>query len=419
MQLSRPMAQQVARRPRVFYCGMVNTREYSQRIGTPLFVGAGSNKMTSIVRAMRAAGSRAWLVSMPVLGRGAAKRYSSWELVPDVYRPSLFLPTTANRWCRKIVALTTFGWFCATRVRMGDKIVLYNHALEYLLGLLVLKVRGVQVFLDIEDAPREDEHGPLAMMLRHIFPLTFQMTDARKITVSESLAKRLAIRDYCAVYGATTIDHSSRAVACKENWGAVERGGPLRIHFGGSLSEDTGVSIFCDAVRMLATSPLPGAGCVVFYVTGSGGDEQLSALQGVCTDPRLQVIWRKDLPREQYLAEFLQCHAGLSLRVPGSCMSETTFPSKVVEITGNGLLLITTRVSDVPLLFDENNAVLLEHSTARELAERIKEIMNDPDGMRIRAMGGHRRAAEVFGELAVGKRLTAFLDIGAMEHIST
>ncbi len=367
--------------------------------------------MTSVVRALRRAGAKAWLVSMPVLGHESERRYSRGVLLRSFYGPSLFLPTVSNRWFRKLVAAIGFATFCGTRVRAGDRVILYNHAFEYLLGLCVLKLRGVHVTLDIEDAPRDDEPGFLAWMLRHIFPLTSRLTDKRKVIVSQALAVRLGVEEFCPIYGAIGIDQTRSMTECEVKWRSLKEGAPLRIHYGGSLSEDTGVTVFCDSVRLLAERLSSHERNVLFHITGVGGESQLRALQGSFDQGKVRIIWRKNLPPDEYLGELRKCHAALSLRVPGSSMAETTFPSKIVEITGNGLLLITTRVSDVPLLFDENNAVLLDELSAHMVVEGIMEILNDLDGMRIRAFRGHRRAAELFGELGVGERLISFVGI--------
>ncbi len=94
-------------------------------------------------------------------------------------------------------------------------------------------------------------------------------------------------------------------------------------------------------------------------------------------------------------------------------VTETTFPSKVVEITSHGLLLITTRTSDVPMLFDSTQAIFLEAATGAALAAAIEAALADPAGMARIAEQGHRRAAELFDARAVGHRLLAFLDATA------
>lgn len=395
---------------------MVNTVGYSRRVGAPLFIGAASNKMTAVVRAMRATGANAWLVSIPVLGQASSTRTTSGVVLRDDDGAGVFLPTFADRWLRKLLTPLVFGWFCARYVRQGDRVILYNHALEYLPALLVLKIKGVRTFLDIEDAPRDDEPGPLALTLRVVLRLFLWLTETGKITVSQELAARLSISDFCVVYGTTTRKQTDRSDTRDAKWQQIERGGPLRVHFGGTLCRDTGLFVFCDAARLLAATLRPDTAGICFHVSGSGGEAELASLQKDLEASRVQLVWRRNLSRDAFLSDFLQCHAALSLRVPRSLMSETTFPSKVVEITGNGLLLISTRASDVPLLFDETNAVLLECPVARELADRIAGILCDVEGMRLRAARGQQRALEIFDERIVGERLVEFMDVAPIQR---
>ncbi|MCZ2415208.1 MAG: hypothetical protein LC136_13245 [Burkholderiales bacterium] len=395
---------------------MANTMGYSRRMGVPLLVAAASHKMTALVRAMRTTGANVWLVSIPVLGQTSSRRFAAGVVLRDDDGTSVFLPSFANRWLRKLFAPLTFGWFCARYVRREDRVVLYNHALEYLPGLLVLRMKGVRTFLDIEDAPRDDEVGPIALALRGTFRLSFWLTESRKITASRELAARLSISDSCVVYSATTGEWAERTNTREALWSRIEGGAPLRVHFGGSLCRDTGLSVFCDAAKLLAATLRSDTTRICFHVTGSGGEAELTALQKDLQTSRVQLLWRRNLPKEVFLSDFLECHAALSLRIPGSLMSETTFPSKVVEITENGLLLIATRASDVPLLFDETNSVLLDRPIASELAERIKGVLDDVEGMRLRAVRGQQRAFEIFDERAVGERLVKFLDVAPTER---
>lgn len=398
-----------SRGTRIYYCGMVNTDKLSARMGSPLLVGAAAIKMMSIVRALRAAGGRGWLVSMPVLGRQSQCRFRAATLLREPRLPTLFLPVHANPVVRKLLAAASFAWFCSTKVTRADRVVVYNHGIEYLLGLLLLKLRGCQAYQDVEDAPRADEFGLSGFLNRQIFRITFALCQLPKITASTHLAALLGIRHYCAVYGArgTPKELGVRPQA----WNDLLQGGPLRVHFGGSLTRDTGLDLFCDTVRLLAHALSDeGNTSVHFHVTGLGGDRELEALQRDCVSTRVRLNWRRNLTRDEFLGEFLRCQVALSLKLPDSSMSQTTFPSKVVEIAGNGLLLITTRASDVPLIFDSSSAIIVE-ATAADLSRSILDIVARPLEMRAIARHGQAVAAKVFDELSVGTRLMSFLQV--------
>lgn len=393
---------------RIYYLGMINTPGYASKVGLPLLVGAGAAKMEAVARALRQVGADAWIVSMPVLGRGAAKRYAGAATIWEDGLPVMFFATMAHPVLRKLMGMAQFMWFCATRVRRGDKVILYNHALEYFLGLLVLRLRGMVPFLDVEDVPRDDEPGWQGTLNRVVFLATLKLVARRKILVSSRIAENLKVNEFCVVYGA--VDGTGFALpSALQRWEKVCAGDVLRLHYGGSLSRDTGLELFCAAVRLLARDPAMAGKSLRILVSGFGGEAELGALQKDCEGAWVEIQRMQHLDRGAYCAEFEKCHVALSLRIPGSTLAETTFPSKVVEISSKGLLLISTRVSDVSEIFDDSSAILLEQASAEELARHIRRIVENPHGMGCIAARGQERAAKVFEARAVGARLMEFL----------
>lgn len=395
------------RRPRIFYCGMVNTPGYAARVSEPLHIGAASNKMTGVVRAMRDAGAKAYLVSMPVLGQKARKRRIGACIQRDRDGPQVFLPVVANRYVRKVNALFGFAWFCVARVRKTDRVIIYNHAVEYFLGTLILALRGNKPFLDVEDAPREDEGGWQGLAGRNLFSQFLRLSTDRKLTVSHALAKVLGLHRYCVVYGVTKRGAGTPDVH-QSSWGEATPK-PVRVHYGGSLTADTGVNLFCDAVDLLIGLLPRDVPQVHFVVTGFGSGAQIKALETRCAGTGVSISYYPDLSPSEYLDQFRRCHAALSLKLPESEMAMTTFPSKVVEITAQGLLLISTQASDVPALFDSSSAVLLPEATPDVLARAILSVIEDLPHMQQVARRGQKRAMELFGSESVGKRIVDFL----------
>ena len=104
---------------------------------------------------------------------------------------------------------------------------------------------------------------------------------------------------------------------------------------------------------------------------------------------------------------------GLSLRIPGTELATTTFPSKVVEFASQGLLVLSTDVSDVSLLFDEDSAALIHEATPDALAHRIASIVENPDAHRRIAEQGRHVIEATCGRREVGARLIEFLDVVA------
>lgn len=395
--------------PRIFYCGMVNTPSYTAMIGEPLHIGAASNKMIAVVRALRDAGAKAYLVSIPVLGRNAQTKQAAAVIFPHRDGPQIFLPVVANRYMRKIYAVFSFAWFCTAHVAKYDRVILYNHAVEYFLGLLILAVKGNRPLHDIEDSPRTDEQNWQGFVGRTLFYIFNRFTSKRKLIVSEALARILDLRQFCVVYGAARKETIADQNLYPLSWDFAETRKSLRIHYGGSLCTDTGIDLFCAATDRLIETLCPDDCQVHFIVTGFGSDDKIRALQNRGADSAVRISFYPNLSPQDYLDQFRRCHAALSLKLPESQMTMTTFPSKVVEITTQGLLLISTNASDVPLLFDARSAVLLSEATPRALADAILSVLANPLEMQQIARQGQERAMELFESKRVGTRIVNFI----------
>jgi len=99
----------------------------------------------------------------------------------------------------------------------------------------------------------------------------------------------------------------------------------------------------------------------------------------------------------------------LCLKVPGTGIGDTTFPSKVVEIVANGLLLITMPVSDVPNIFKEDSAIILEDSYEDSLSDAILNVANNVDFYSKVASNGMNVAIKNFERDSVGPRALNFI----------
>jgi len=390
---------------------MVNTVQYARRLEKTVQIGAATNKMVSVVKALRCVGAKAYLVSLPVLGHDSMVGYVPSKILHMNGCPQLFFPVFANRIYRKLHGALIFGVFCAVKVNRYDKVILYGHSFEWWIGLLVLKLRGNEPILDIEDGAHKEAAGYYKYINILLFKIYCRFASRKKLVVSELLARQLGLANYLVVYGVAF----PYAVHHREGLNKSCNGGGevLRIHYGGSLFAETGVELFVSAVKLLMCSLSRDSCQVVFVVTGFGAEGIIKQLQRIVTGSGVAVELHANLMPKEYHRHFLSCQAALNLRLPDSKMSQTTFPSKVVEITCNGLLLITTRANDVPILFDESSAVLLPAATPEALANAILRVMAERETMREIACNGQRRALELFDVKTVGRRVRKFV----MEHI--
>jgi len=109
----------------------------------------------------------------------------------------------------------------------------------------------------------------------------------------------------------------------------------------------------------------------------------------------------ESMRRREYMNVLNSCHVGLSLRLSNYEMSTTTFPSKVVEYAQHGLLVLTTRASDVPMLFGEE-ALYLEEESAQALASLLASLPRLRESLRNIAIRGRERVLKTCAPEVVG-----------------
>ncbi len=377
----------------------------------PVAVGSGHglagipavrNKVLGVLAALRAAGARPILVSTVGDPRAVhlarplrAGNAGGFDAV------QVFAPGRAA--VRRLVASLSLLVAAIRLVRGGDRVILYNFFPEYLPAALWLAVCGIPCVLDIEDAPRADDRGFGALVNRISFRLLRFVTQRRYLIVSDQLARSLGLSRYLTVYGVASHFSAARP-------GTVPFGGDaVRINYGGAMLHETGIDLFAAALRILVrehdTAPLH------VFVTGHVPHGQFDALLAeVNASPAVRLTVAADLDGAAYRALLETMDAGLCLKLPSTAMGQTTFPSKVIEIAAKGLLLVTTAVSDVPLIFDDSCAVVLAGEDPVELATALATLTMERSTAADRARRGQQRVAERFSAEAVGTAIRRFLD---------
>ncbi|MGQ0688366.1 MAG: hypothetical protein ACT4NK_06365 [Limnobacter sp.] len=396
-----------SRKKRIYYVGMVATQGYIHSINESSFVGAASGKMTSIVSALRLAGRNAVLISLPFVKSGAF--FQGAVLCRTDGFPALFLPVSTSSLIRKIVGIFSFALFSLRCIKSQDTVVFYNHAIEYILALFILRIRGVAVFQDIEDLPVESEKGLRRILNRFGYWLMFKLSSCRKITVSRQMGENLNLDEYLAVQGIAL-----RSCEAEEiwKWTELEAGGTLRIHYGGSLVANTGLNLFCEAVHRLESVSQMLERRVEFVITGVGDFDILHKMAIKLKSNYIGINVYEEVSRPLYRKLLVGCHVSLSLKNPLSDLSDTTFPSKVLEITSYGLALVSTRVSDVDSIFTESSVWFLSNYKSEDLVGIILAMAKSPSEVRRRANIGQRITLTHFDPLRVGQSLAGFLEKG-------
>ena len=283
-------------------------------------------------------------------------------------------------------------------LRPAGAAVFYNPSPHYLGALAVARIRRARRVLDLEDGPRPDQRGFRARTGSWLLRAYLALCPGGVIAASTALLEAAPRSPGMVVYGVAP------DVATARSWEP-----PLTFLLSGSLLEDTGTGLFLEALDVLERTRPDLVPRSRFVVTGFG-DQARPRREGSGIPPRRVVAFPRAAPGTSSTRSSLEaCHCGLCLKLPDRSMGATTFPSKVVEMAAHGLLVLSTRVSDVPLLFDDSSAELLSEASPAALASAFARVIEDPGGARHRA---DRGLAMIRGRLSAeiaGHQLRAFL----------
>ena len=391
------------------FVGVVLNRAHDRRdraVGERIYSGAATRKMLLVTAALRSVGHLAAVVSLPFVGTKAARAGYRGILQTEQGVPVAFLPTLRSKYFRKVVGPLVLACFAARRVRRGDTVILYNHAIELLPALAILRLKGRSVVHDIEDAPNPETRGIRRLMSRVSFFAIFRFTRSRKMVVSEEVARLLDLDDYVVVRGVARFPDADTRPMGAARWEELRGGGDLRLHFGGSLVAANGVDLFCEAIALLAESEDRMSRPVTFTITGVGDMDKIrDAATRIQGRGKLKVEILPELSVDEFVEAISHCHGALSLRRPGAGNADTTFPSKVIEITAAGMALVSTRLGDVAEIYDRS-AYFLDDYSPRALAEIIVAMSGDTDGVARVAEDGFRTAKRHFSLVNVGNQMT-------------
>lgn len=254
---------------------------------------------------------------------------------------------------------------------------------HYVLALFVARLAGLRCVLDLEDGLREDIRGFTGAVQWFLLRMWGRYADAAMVA-NASLQNQIKTRPAYLYYGVAPINPVHR------RWDEE-----LCVLFSGHLSIDTGVENLIDALRILKeTSPRTSLGIRVIAV---GDGDLANQMKSVAAGELNGILeFRGRVTDGEYQELLRTLLIGLCLKMPNRSMGQTTFPSKVIEFASWGLLVVSYKVSDVPKLFPDNGAILLEETTPYELACALKQIVKSP-------AEAHRRAEE--GRCAITERL--------------
>lgn len=361
---------------------------------------AASRKVFHLSKAARKAGVRVLVIS---LGRGkqdGSGRYFRSKVrrvdgVPVIYLPFFHCPVLSE-------LLTLFSsvpvLWRVHRKKAKKTVLFYNRIPAYLFILIFTKILRVETVLDLEDGAIDLNHWSLAGIKSRILSWLFdRLCSGGALLACQALEGATTLRPIQCCYG------TSEAPSTTASWDLL----PVTVLFGGTVSYDTGAPLLIDAIRMLHEESPSWAKNIRFRITGKGDClEQFKILSDDPGSP--EVIVHGRTTDEEYRQILADTHIGLSLKPISGALADTTFPSKVIEFASQGILVITTDISDVRKVLADG-AIYLEIDDPKLLIEKLRWIVENRDAARAVSLHGVQTVSAACAPESVGRMLNDFL----------
>ena len=219
-------------------------------------------------------------------------------------------------------------------VKRGDVLIIDNFELIYVIAAWLCRfVHGNQILLDFEDGKHLTDHGWSRCLSA---PAEFfgKPLIQGAILAHPSLGERLSPKIPKILVPGFYICQKIRQ---KPNITS----GDTRFVYAGSLDAPRGVDLLLDTIPLL-----PETGWRL-DITGSGPLE--SKVRLIATHPsfKRRVVFHSVLDPKAHSCLLAESHVGLNLQRSSNPISQVTFPSKLFSYLSAGLLVISSKASEV------------------------------------------------------------------------
>ncbi len=364
---------------------------------------AATNKVFGLCKALQKSGSQVYVLSM---GRGRQNGSGNYfaaetkfvQRLPVVYASFCNLPLITHL----LTAWSLARCFKRLSVKHTTvNLIIYNRLWHAIPTLIIARLSGALCYLDLEDGATNDSQRFVtqvkSIFLRRVFDY---LCPDGVLLASRALAIQTGQLRQLVCYGV------SETVLTNRQWKR-----PLTVVYGGSLMEETGAGWFMLAVEQFFSTYPDAQNKFRFVVTGKGA--MAAELERFASQYESDFFeFRGEISRNDYMDLLRTAHVGLCLKKPSSAMGQTTFPSKTIEIANSGLLLVSARVSDVPLVFSDETACLLSQESSSVLVETLNWVAEHPDAAENIAIAGQQQVRSRCSPQIVGDTLQDFLNNG-------
>jgi len=274
-------------------------------------------------------------------------------------------------------------------------LLLYNRMDSHVPALWFARLLGYRTMLDLEDGQVPSADRTISLRVRLLIAATDRGCRNGALLACKALAGATRLRPVLPYYGVVDISGAPRDLAQPV----------IHALIGGTVARDTGADMLAAALVQLHEADPELARQLHVHVSGAG--DMVDTFRAMAARmPGITVHGRLD--DADYRALLDRCSIGLALKPNAGGLADTTFPSKVTELAGAGMLVLTTDISDVRDVLGEG-AVYLVRDDPALLAECIAGILRDRRGAAAVARLGQANVAHRCARLPAARRLASFV----------
>jgi glycosyltransferase involved in cell wall biosynthesis len=290
------------------------------------------------------------------------------------------------------------GWFfymaqAVRRIRSGDLVLIDNYEFIYVVaGYAVRLFRRVDFILEYEDGKHAIDKSWGGVLSGLAEKMGRRLIRAA-ILAHPALGRRLPP-------DIPTMLSPGFVVRTNPSPDRQSVTGEVQLLYSGSLDRPRGVDLLLAALPLL-----PETGWHL-HITGAGPLEKEAA--ALAAEPRWQerVTFHGTLAAADYTALVGRCHVGLNCQRPSDPISAVTFPSKIFSYQSAGLLVLSSRASDVTAVCGDA-CIYYEAETPAALAEAIcRAVQHYPELSRPEEAG---KLAALYGIEGTAQRIIQLL----------
>lgn len=361
---------------------------------------AASRKVFMLCEALRLAGVKPYVIS---LGRGRANGSKVFYKrsvrcvgrIPTIYAPFCHIPFLSP-----LLTIIGQALIILRFVSCQNKAaIFYNRRLYYLPSLFLASLFRFNIVLDLED-------GEVSLPR---FKYLNRFKSSILYRVFDKLCRNGALLACSALSSYTLARPTHCYYGISEKVTGVDRfsSDKISVLMSGTLSVDTGAELLLETIQIIASRLPILAKSLCFEITGMGPSlDKFSSLFNACDISNVFVHGR--LSNAEYKSLLARCSVGLALKPPHGNLANTTFPSKVIEYASAGLLVITTDISDVRMLFDDT--VLYVAPNHPEILIKLLElVVNNRSDSLSRSLAGQFAVQKLCSPLQAGNSVRDFI----------